>query len=66
MATINLDNIFTTTFRRVRGLMVDNLSTNNVVLASIKKAGGFREEEGGAEIQENSLYGSNAPPAATR
>ena len=60
MATINLDQLFTTTFRRVRGPMTDNLSTQNVVLASIREAGGLRVEDGGVEIQENLLYGSNS------
>lgn len=40
--------------------MADNLSTQNPVLALIREAGGVRVEGGGAEIQENLLYGSNS------
>src|SRR5688572_4261457 len=59
MATINLDNIFTTTFRLVRAEMADNLTSQDPVLALIREAGGVRTEKGGAEIQENLLYGAN-------
>lgn len=61
---INLDQIFTTTFRRVRAEMADNLSSQNPVLAYIREAGGVRTEGGGAEIQENLLYGANTTVAS--
>jgi hypothetical protein len=38
--------IITTTFRKVRDKMADNLSDNNVIVAAIDRAGGVRDEVG--------------------
>ena len=47
------------TLRNTRKVLADNLSTHSVVLSSIKSAGGYETKEGGHEIQEPLMYGSN-------
>lgn len=59
MAEPGLSEIITTTLRRRRGVLVDNITNNNPVLRSMKEYDAIEEESGGRTLVEEHFFDEN-------
>lgn len=56
----SFDTLATTTLRKARTVLADNLSVHTPLLAKLKEHGGYRKERGGTTITEPLLYEDNS------
>jgi hypothetical protein len=59
MASPNLNEIVTTTLRSRSGALADNMSTNNALIARMKKKGSLKPVSGGRTIVQELAYAQN-------
>lgn len=55
----NVGVLLSTTLKKYRKQLVDNIHDSNAVFYQLKKGEGFREEDGGERIVEPLMYGKN-------
>lgn len=56
----NVGTILSTTLKKYRKTLTDNIHKSNAVFYMIKEKGGLREEDGGERIVEPLMYGKNS------
>ena len=59
MSDPNIGVILSTTLKKYRKTLIDNIHRSNAVFFYLKQHGGFREEDGGERIVEPLMYGKN-------
>lgn len=64
MATVNLGLLLSTTLKKHRTNLVDNIHKSNAVFYALKKAGAIKEEDGGERIVQPLMYGKNSTAAS--
>jgi surface antigen len=64
MATVNLGLLLSTTLKKHRKNLVDNIHQSNAVFYALKNAGAIKEEDGGERIVQPIMYGKNSTAAS--
>lgn len=59
MADVNLGQMLSTTLKKYRSTLVDNIHNSNAVFFTLKEMGAFKEESGGERIVQPLMYGKN-------
>ncbi len=59
MADVNLGLLLSTTLKKYRPTLTDNIHKSNAVFYQLKKGGYIKEEDGGERIVEPLMYGKN-------
>jgi hypothetical protein len=60
MADVNVGLLLSTTLKKYRKTLVDNIHKSNAVFYYLKENGGIKEEDGGERIVEPLMYGKNS------
>lgn len=64
MADVNVGVILSTTLKKYRKTLVDNIHTSNAVFAKLKDMGAMKEEDGGERLVQPLMYGKNSTAAS--
>jgi hypothetical protein len=59
MADVNMGLLLSTTLKKYRKTLVDNIHKSNAVFFYLKQNGGIKEEDGGERIVQPLMYGKN-------
>jgi hypothetical protein len=60
MADVNVGLLLSTTLKKYRKTLTDNIHKSNAVFYALKEAGNIKEEDGGERIVEPLMYGKNS------